>query len=318
MLAVFGDEGHTCRHGVLRRRGPQGHAIDPDFAGQQRFNAEDGPGEFRPPRTDQPGKAEDFALAHGKAHFLGGETAGARAIKREAVVAARRGWRQVKRLQGAADHEGDHGLRGDLLLRQCSRKPSVAQNHHAIGNLHHFVQPVGDEDDAHAAFPQFTDDVQKPARLAEGEAGGGLIHDDETRIEGECAGNLHKLALGDRQFRHGRGRPEVGAQPLQQRFHLCFALALIDEHIERPAARFAADEDVRRNAEIGEGVELLVDEGNAPVHGLACRGKDGFRTVQQNAPGGWRDDAAEYLHQGRFSGAILADEPDHFPAPDAE
>ena len=140
---------------------------------------------------------------------------------------------------------------------------SVAQHHGAIGALHHLVQAMRDENDADATGLQPRDDPHQAASLGQGQAGGRLVHDDETRIERQRLDDLDKLTLGQRQFGKRRIGPEIGAETVEQRPHLGMKPLAVDQ-FQRPAMHgLAADIDVARNVEIIEEVELLVDEGNA-------------------------------------------------------
>ena len=88
--------------------------------------------------------------------------------------------------------------------------------------------------------------------------------------------------------------------------------------LEPAPARFAAEEDVVRHVQIGAEVELLVDEGHALLSGVPRVGQDGPCAGDFQFAPIRRDDAAQDLHQGALSGAVLAHQHVHFSRKEVE
>ena len=143
-----------------------------------------------------------------------------------------------------------------------------------------------------------------------GQARGRLVEDHEARIEAQRLGDLDHLLLGERQARHRRRRREGRAQPVEIGLHGGAQLFGVDELEEAALSRLAADVDVGADVEIVEEIELLMDEGDARAHRAANGQRRIGRAIDLDGAAVGRDDAAEDLHQGRFAGAVLADEAD--------
>jgi hypothetical protein len=98
-------------------------------------DAEDGAGEFRPPRADEARKAQDFTFAHAQGDGLFRIGRCAHRLDIEHARAGRRGWGNVERFEVAADHQTDHRVMVDLLAVERADRTAVAQHHDAIGAL---------------------------------------------------------------------------------------------------------------------------------------------------------------------------------------
>ena len=147
---------------------------------------------------------------------------------------------------------------------------------------------------------------------------GRLVHDDEAAVERERLGDLHELALRQREAHHRRVGGEIDAEAGEDRPDRLAELRAVDEAERAAAPRLAADEDVGGGVEVVEEVELLVDESDAGGDGA----RDGHRgargAVDADRARARRDDAAEDLHQGRLARAVLADEADDLAGGDGE
>src|SRR5205085_1924824 len=73
-------------------------------------------------------------------------------------------------------------------------------------------------------------------------------------------------------------------------------------------ARLAAEEDVLGGIQVGDQVELLVDDRDAEVHRLLRRIDVSFTAAQQNLAGILGLRARKDLHQRGLAGAVFADE----------
>ena len=73
-------------------------------------------------------------------------------------------------------------------------------------------------------------------------------------------------------------------------------------------AFFAAEEHVFIDAQVVDGAELLVDEGDAMVDGFVRGVQMHGLPVYDDLPADRREEAAENVHESRFAGAIFAKE----------
>ena len=128
-----------------------------------------------------------------------------------------------------------------------------------------------------------------------------------TRASCASAGDLDDLLLTDAQVAH-RG---LGVERLVEALHQLrrdLALALLVDH-DAAADALARHEDVVRDVEVREEAELLVDDRDAAVGGVAWTvDLDGLSVELERAGG--RLDPGEDLHERRLAGAVLAEQAD--------
>src|SRR5690606_41049142 len=75
----------------------------------------------------------------------------------------------------------------------------------------HLVKLVGDEDDRKAPCREASQGVEKAFGLLRGQAGGGLVEDQDSSAPVESLEDLHPLPLAYRQFSNRRGKIDVQA-----------------------------------------------------------------------------------------------------------
>ena len=151
--------------------------------------------------------------------------------------------------------------------------------------------------------------------LGLGEGGGGLVHDDELGLHRQSAGDLDHLLLGHRQGGDGPCGIEVETD-------------LAGDGAGRPphgrgvdkaqAGGLAADEDVLRDRQRGDEVELLVDGDDAQRLGVvrAC-GRD-LAPVEGDRASIRRLGAGQDLQERGLAGPVLAQERHHLARADLE
>ena len=110
------------------------------------------------------------------------------------------------RLGGGARVSGhlatDHHL-DDLTHRRRSRVDgadvlSVAQHGNAIGQLGELGHAVRNEDQTGCRADKIAHEFKQRLGLGRRQRSRGLVHDEDLRVEGQCASNLHHLQTGDR------------------------------------------------------------------------------------------------------------------------
>ena len=124
---------------------------------------------------------------------------------------------QVLRLENRlADLFGDEGRErhlptghviGDLLpvkvlLRAVDHIFSVPQDAQAFRHLQHLIQLVADKDQGDPLCLQPGDDVVQRVHLLGGQGGGGLVHDDELRVQQQRPADGHHLLFSHGELAH--------------------------------------------------------------------------------------------------------------------
>ena len=161
-----------------------------------------------------------------------------------------------ERIDLAADHQADDAVDGRVGDGAAADQTAVAKHRVAVADLHHLLEPMGDEDDAQALGLQIANDAEELLDLARGERRGRLVHDDQARLHRQRAGDLDHLLLGDRQVADDRHRLQIEAEAVGDRSRLGDHPAPVDEDAR---AGLAADEDVFGDRHVRREREFLVD-----------------------------------------------------------
>ena len=141
--------------------------------------------------------------------------------------------------------------------------------------------------------------------------GGRLVHHQDARVLRQRLGDLDHLLLRDAERVHRGARVDIEADQVEHAARLGIEPLAVDE-TRHAAAKLASEKDVLRDVEIGNEGEFLEDDRDAePARIGRRRDLDGPAVVQQFAGVG-AVGAAQHLHQGRFSGAVLAEQHVHF------
>ena len=71
----------------------------------------------------------------------------------------------------------------ELTQRSCGNVCAIAEDHHPIGDLEYFVEPVADIDDADATLLQVLDDREELFDLLGSQGRAGLVHHQDAGAE---------------------------------------------------------------------------------------------------------------------------------------
>ncbi len=112
--------------------------------------------------------------------------------------------------------------------------------------------------------------------------------------------------LADPQLPHARLRVELDPEAVQQ--PSCGLQARLAIHEKTGDHPFAAEKDVVGDAEFGDEVEFLMDDGDPGCLGVAHIGEAGGFSIDADGALVVRVDAGQDLHQRRLAGAVLAHE----------
>ena len=172
--------------------------------------------------------------------------------------------------QAAPDHGRDDGVFVQRRHGLGQHVPAVAQHGDAVGQLHHLVDAVRDVDDRDAVGGELADDREQPPAFARRQRRGRLVHDQDASLDRQRLGDLDELLLADPERSDAGIRVELDAEPVEQRPCPRWRAAIDDQPGDQ---RLAAEKDVVRDAELGDEVELLVDDGDAGGLGIADAGE---------------------------------------------
>jgi hypothetical protein len=279
-------------------------ARDADGAGVARVDAEDGLHDLGAAGADQPGERDDLPGADAERDVA--EGAGARqALDLEDDVAGLDVGLGEQRAELAADHAAH-----DLVDREAGERVggdvrAVPHHRDAVAERGDLVEPVGDEEHGGAGVPQRPRDAEQALDLDTGQRGGGLVHDDDARVERERLRDLDDLLVGDREAAGRAARVDRDAEALEQRGRGPVELGPVDA--AEPAGRLPAHEDVLRDAEVREQRGLLVDDGDAGRLRVGRAAEGQLRAVEDDRAGVRAVHAGEQLDDRRLARAVLAD-----------
>ena len=197
------------------------------------------------------------------------------------------------------------GRRRPLEERDALTEP---QHGDAVRHLEDVVEVVGDDDDAQALLGQAPYEIQHLTRLRHPQSGCRLVEDHELRVPHDRLRHRHRLPLPSGQPRNpladglqGRDGEIVERRP-RSLLH-----ARLVEHDEVVDA-FAAEEHVRDDVEVvGEG-EILVDDLDAEVGGVARTVDVDLRPLEDCGAFVERKDADDAFDERRLARPVVTDE----------
>ncbi len=147
--------------------------------------------------------------------------------------------------------------------------------------------------------------LEQRGRLDRRERRGRLVEDGDPMRNGQRAGDLRELALGDGQPLDGHGDRGLDAEDAHRLGGAAVHLPVVESE---PAPDLAAEKHVLGDRQIRRQHDLLVDQHDAAPLGVDRTFQFDRRAVELDDAAGRREVAAEDLHQGRLAGAVLADD----------
>ena len=168
---------------------------------------------------------------------------------------------------------------------------------------------MADVHDGHTLGPQFVHNGEQGLHLGGGQGGRGLVQNQHLAVRGYGLGDLHQLHLGDAEGAQLRLGVEVQMDLLQHlggvRVHF---FVVNDGDRSHLLGGIAAHVDVFTDAALRNGLQLLVDHGDAPVQGIqGALDLNGLSLVNDFALVHMIN-AEHAFHQGGLSGAVFTHE----------
>ncbi len=218
---------------------------------------------------------------------LGRPLPGGLGSERSSTSSVARGWigcgSVVQRGDLAADHPAHDLVGRGLRPRRRRDELAVAEHGHPVGQREDLVHLVADVQHRGPGPPQVVDDPEEPGDLGVRQGRGRLVHDHDRGVERQGLGDLDHLLIADPQVADPGPRRDRRAQPVEEPARLGLHRAFIQPAEPAPARLLAAEEDVVGDGELGDEVELLVDDPDAGVLGLARSGEPDRPAVEDGS-----------------------------------
>src|SRR3954452_13172937 len=203
-----------------------------------------------------------------------------------------------------AEVGGDHGGVPPDLVRTADRdRAAEVEDLDALAHREDHVRVVLHEQDAAAVVVADADDrLGERLALAVVEAGGGLVQQQEARVERDRARDPEPALRPARAGGRGERRAVAQAEPLEQVPCAAARLAAAEPGAER------AELDVLEHGQRRDG-RYVLEGGAEPVPHEPWRVPPGFVDARdRDAAGRERDERAYRVHEGRLAGAVRADQ----------
>ncbi len=179
---------------------------------------------------------------------------------------------------------------------------AVAQHGDPVGDAEHFVEPVGDVDQAHPLRAQAAQHVEQARDIGLGQCRGGLVEHQHVGSHRERAGDGDDRLAGRRQAAHAHFRCDPAAHAIE---HVCGGLLGAAPVDQSAAARVAGNQrDVLGDRHAVHQSKLLVDEGDRQPLGIGLHGA-GLPPYLARV-GAMH--AGQHFYQRGFAGAVLAEQ----------
>ena len=193
---------------------------------------------------------------------------------------------------------------------------AIAQDGVATGDLADFFEKMTDVNDRDAARRELSDQTEQAVHVLALQAAGRLVHQEDARVRGERAADLHHLLRGEGQVGHAglgvqRGAPEL----LEQRDRATPRRSPV--HPAR-ARRLEAEQHVLRRAQVGTEAQLLVNERDAAAPRVSGAGRSIGPAVDLHRAAIGPHRAGEDVHQGGLARAVFSDQGVHLARPERE
>ena len=249
-------------------------ALDPDFARGRMTHPADRLRELSLPVPGDAGDGQDLAGPNRERHVLQGRfpaiALGAEALDLEHDLAEGGpvALGSPRRLDLSPDHQARELLQRRVGDRDRRHRLAASEDRDAVGDRHHLVQLVRDEDDRPPVRGHLSQRLEEDARLLRRQHRGRLVEDQDPRVTVERLHDLDPLLLAEREL------PDpctwVDAEPvtLAELRDALLDRARMDE--ERAADVSAvAEDDVLRDRERRNQAEMLVHHADSGVERLA-------------------------------------------------
>ena len=182
---------------------------------------------------------------------------------------------------------------------------SVAHDRHIVGDRHNLAQLVGNQNNAHAFVAKVVQNFEQLVGFLRCQDTGGLVQDEDVGTSKQGLEDLHSLLLPYREIAGEGIGIDVEAVIFREIAQL--GACSIDTFRQQETG-FCSHHHVFQHCETVHQHEMLVNHADTRCdRGLGAIDFDRFPIHQNRAAIGFVK-AIEDAHQGRFSGAVFADD----------
>ena len=179
-----------------------------------------------------------------------------------------------------------------------------SQHESAVGHLEHVGQVVADHHHGQAALAQPFDELEHLRRLTYAQRGSRLVEHHQLGLAQQRAGDRHLLTLAPEKRSHLRAdvddRDREGLEQLTG-LPLHGGLVELARDPRRPLRDLlATEEEVLHDVEVVAQRQVLVDGGDAKIHGVVGARDLHLVALEPDLPVVGRMDAGDGLHQRRL------------------
>ena len=303
---AHGDTGLADVHGILAHqllgRAAVGGVVG-DGAGGDGVQARDGLQQLTLSGAGHTGHAQHLAGLDLKAHVV--QPLDAQLIEYGEPLQLQAGGHVLRlgtvdvQADAAAHHHVRQGLLVGILGQHVADVLTLTQHRHAVGDLQHLMELVGDDNEGFAVGLHVAHDGEQLIRLLRRQHGGGLIQNQDIRAAVQHLDDLHRLLLGDGHIVDLHVGIDVKAVLVADVLHLFAGTGQIQLALQ-------TQNNVLRGGKQVHQLEVLMDHTDAEGEGILGR-RDGHRlVVDVDLPLVGEVDAGEHIHQGRLAAAIFA------------
>ncbi len=310
-LAVLGDHGDARGDRGAHRTGCDHAAPHRYAAGIEGLRPVDGLRGRAAAGPEQAREAHDLAGVHDDVHVLEHVAPGEPVRLEHDLALIGPGLVPETRDPGGgrdlpAQHEPDQAQAGERGDRARVDEAAIPQHGHRVADPEDLVEPVRDVDDGDALCPEHRDRGEQAIDLGGFERRGRLIHDEHAMPLGHGARDGHGLLGPEAQVPE---RPaDIHAHPVSRHHGRGAGPHPVEVHEAQAVGRLAPQEQVARDAQLGDQVDLLVDGADAGQLRVARPGEMGHLTHEPQLARVGLVDARHALDERGLAGTVLADE----------
>ena len=175
-----------------------------------------------------------------------------------------------------------------------------AEDGNPVGNVHHLVELMGDDDDGMALFLHPAQHGEELIDLLHSEHGGWLVQDDDLGPIIEHLDDLQGLL-----FRHGHVGHLFPGVDVKAKAPGYLSDLLIPVPAQQRPGLFRPHPDVVRSGQYIHQLKVLVDHTDAQPLGVLGGGNDGRLALHPDGAAVRRIDAGQHIHQGGLARAVF-------------
>ncbi len=195
---------------------------------------------------------------------------------------------------------------------------AIAQNGGAIADSFHFLQAVRDVNNGNAALLEILDHPEKMIDFVGRQHRRRLVHDDDSGIQRQRFGDFHHLLLGYAQALDDGFRSNLDVERGQDFARLLEQFLAVDDSEPAIEQRFASQENVFRDAHLGNKIEFLVNGADPQLLRIVGTADMHWLALEQNLARVGGINAGKDFDEGGLARPVLAQQHMHLGGPRIE